>query len=458
MTKYSPLGTRTSRAYVPEQKHSSFGVIMPKKTLDRVNEEQKQKSSGLTITMGSKPEGELLRVVKNYSGANTIYTSERPLIRKSGKFKNSQSSLPDWIGPGTYDSDKFIYKARPSSSYEQIFKVTGRSHRSADEIKDEMLEHQSLIESYRSEIVKTPHYALRSSATKSRELSPTGRQSPAKSPLYGQEQGDNPWCRVSTSSTIGRPTIMSRQMSPVNVKMPSHESETLVYRGTLLEMLNSKSGFAKSKGFGESASMDSKSLHSTGEGVSLDRSESVIRKMKRRDDRKYQLKDYSRGGLSLQSEILLEDSSSLLLAESTSFSPLQNYSMQEPSALNPRNSAQSPLPANVGERSNRRNSVNILLSNIERDSKIEKVSIVNSKPVKLTESIAEVLGEWSSGNNQLYTPTKSRSMKYFNKMSSSAELLSEVNLSGLLLRTTIDPNDPEYALHEDDSSCETVKM
>lgn len=309
------------------------------------------KESGPQYFLGSKTEGEPIKVIKNYRGVNNSYGNDRTLVIKegrNGKFIPPTSSLPEWFHPGYYDAADKVYlqlRRPPSAAAKVPFKNTGR-YPSEEDDKEKtrkrlmqsrlnFLQTASLAGSQApvdslegtqgqdSLTSLSPEYFYYSIYSKSASPSQFTRSSPryaspskcdrphSRLPETGSFNPSNPWSSSSSKSTINSPIHHGHSLSPRTVYLSSSSCSSLPtghHEGYIaVDDLNSEL-FDRPSTYRSSLS----SLHSNtnvttlysdsgDRDVSLSTVDSVLLKAATREHSKYKVPDYTLGALDQQS-------------------------------------------------------------------------------------------------------------------------------------------------------------
>lgn len=121
---------------------------IPAKTLKKLAEIRETKNFGVTKSMGSMEEGQELKTIKNYSGCNTLTRNTRVLVRKDARIPpdaREGSSLPPRFGPGTYDNTdpKILRPVRSPRGLESSFKAPERYAMTSDDFRERQLVYRS---------------------------------------------------------------------------------------------------------------------------------------------------------------------------------------------------------------------------------------------------------------------------------------------------------------------------
>ena len=125
------------------------------------------KNFGKANTFGGPGEGEPIKTIERYDGANCVYKGERTLIRKDGRFTKQvgASEIPPWIGPQYYSNldPAFLAKGLFPPNISQIpFKsaTSGRNivGHSAEDLRDSMLIRRERLTSFQDNDNMGPRY------------------------------------------------------------------------------------------------------------------------------------------------------------------------------------------------------------------------------------------------------------------------------------------------------------
>eukprot|EP01041_Mallomonas_annulata_P002028 gene2028-3944_t len=262
-----------------------------KKSLIRLAKSRNDSHSGKSSGLGRKPEGEVLRIIHNYSGVNSACENGiRVLTRKQGLHGSLEltSSLPTWIDPSHYHKDnESCLHERPDSSYKVAFVATGRSPlpnhpHVVDNPKDSTSPNITISKSSprrRTKIIKSDIDEI-----------PRYRRSLASSDAIPHEFNPHVsvWSTMSSTSTMDIPSITTGKQTPKNVYLgPLSYSEEIL----------SSSSYKRGQSIISDENQDLFSIISQKSSISIDE---YILNLKKQEDRKYHPKDYTKGGLTLQ--------------------------------------------------------------------------------------------------------------------------------------------------------------
>eukprot|EP00607_Mallomonas_marina_P003454 CAMPEP_0182435984 /NCGR_PEP_ID=MMETSP1167-20130531/78801_1 /TAXON_ID=2988 /ORGANISM="Mallomonas Sp, Strain CCMP3275" /LENGTH=644 /DNA_ID=CAMNT_0024627621 /DNA_START=11 /DNA_END=1945 /DNA_ORIENTATION=- len=255
-----------------------------KKSLSRLSKSREEHTSQNSSGLGRKPEGEVLRTIPNYYGVNTaVMNQTRVLKRIQGGYVGHMfpnSSLPPWIEPGHYhrEQDSSLLSQSPGQ-FNVPFKTTERGPLFPVSEEEKQRPCASTRRRPRGGVIEEtddhciPHY-MRQIHTSAPDLNRSSSNPSADV---------SPWSNMSPASTIGL-------VSPIAGPRTSHSFKIGPLSHTGGEWVDDdKSKFLSNSDFS--------SLFSTFTPKSAVEVDDLIVNMKKLEDRKYRVKDFTRGAL-----------------------------------------------------------------------------------------------------------------------------------------------------------------
>jgi hypothetical protein len=418
------------------------------KTIAALKAARLTKKPGPSIELGSAPKGKVLRTIKDYSGVNSAYGSDRTLVTKEGRCGMAAepvSSLPDWFGPGYYDApDKSITshsERHTDTSYRLAFKSQGRQrvvHEEAAARRRE-LEQQTLLRAAAdtADAMMFGDEAFEDYPSNSRSLTSSARNRPRymtssncshrhmELETSDMINGENAWSRSSARSTIGRPVSQSGTRSPQDILFSpssSHTKEGLIFYDDVLnsEFMDSSSAMSHSSNHSTSSRANTAS-RSANDMLSAQSIDSLVLKGVKRDKAKFKMPDYTMGALESQESVALiipepievtqpEDKSST--SSANRFTTTAKYGEADPRKKFAITSTDcnkyNPELERDRERQSRRRRRNAskaaaVLEDIRSDLLTERSSVVLDAEIPFTESMDSYVDRWRDERNLVST-------------------------------------------------------